>query len=102
MIDEAYDASTTDFSPILNKVVSSGADVLIGGGHFSDGSTLARQLHEQNMNLKMVSLLVAPDVPKFAELGDAAYGVSVPSQWESDVTFKPDFGPTAAAVHQGL
>ena len=97
VMDEAYDPSTTDFSPLLNKVVSSGATVLIGGGHFADGSTLARQLHEQNMKLKMVSLLVAPDVPKFKELGDAAYGVSVPSQWEPEVKFTPDFGPTAAA-----
>jgi len=97
VMDEAYDPSTTDFSPILNKVVSAGADVLIGGGHFADGSTLARQLHEQNMNLKMISLLVAPDVPKFAQLGSAAYGVSVPSQWESEATFKPQFGPTPEA-----
>ena len=97
VMDEAYDSSTTDFSPLLNKVVSSGATVLIGGGHFADGTTLTRQLHEQNMKLKMVSLLVAPDVPKFKELGDAAYGVTVPSQWEPEVTFKPDFGPTPAA-----
>lgn len=97
VMDEAYDPATTDFSPILNKVVTSGADVLIGGGHFADGSTLARQLHEQKMKLKLVSLLVAPDVPKFAELGAAAYGITVPSQWEPEVTFKPQFGPTAAA-----
>lgn len=97
VMDEAYDPSTTDFSPILNKVVSSGADVLIGGGHFADGSTLARQLHEQKLKLKMISLLVAPDVPQFTDLGDAAYGVSVPSQWEPEASYKPAFGPTPAA-----
>jgi len=47
--------------------------------------------------MKWITLLVAPDSPKFAELGDAAVGISVPSQWEPQVTFKPDFGPTAAA-----
>ncbi len=96
-IDESYDPATADFSPILNKVVTSKATMLIGGGHFADGSTLARQLFEQKMGLKMVCLLVAPDAEKFAELGDAALGVSVPSQWEPQVTFKPDFGPTAEA-----
>ena len=86
--------STTDFSPIINKVISSKADALLGGGHYADGATLARQLHDQKANLKWVTLLVAPDSPKFAELGDAAVGISVPSQWEPQVTFKPDFGPT--------
>jgi branched-chain amino acid transport system substrate-binding protein len=95
VIDEAYDSSTTDFSPILNKVVTSGATVLLGGGHFADGSTLARQLYEHKLHLKMISLLVAPDAPKFAELGDAAQGVTVPSQWETEAAYKPDFGPTA-------
>jgi len=58
---------------------------------------IARQLHDQKAGLKWVTLLVAPDSPKFAELGDAAVGISVPSQWEPQVTYKPDFGPTAEA-----
>ena len=44
---------------------------------------------------KWVTLLVAPDTPKFAELGDAAVGISVPSQWAPQVAYKPDFGPNA-------
>ena len=95
-LEESYAGSTTDFSPIINKVVSAKADALLGGGHYADGATLARQLHEQNAGLKWVTLLVAPDSPNFATLADSAVGVSVPSQWEPQVTFKPDFGPTAA------
>jgi branched-chain amino acid transport system substrate-binding protein len=94
-IEESYGKSTTDFGPIINKVVSSKADALLGGGHYPDGSTLARQLHDQKAGLKWVTLLVAPDSPKFAELGDASVGISVPSQWAPQVTFKPDFGPSA-------
>jgi branched-chain amino acid transport system substrate-binding protein len=96
-LDEAYSGSTTDFSPIINKIISSKADALLGGGHYADGATLARQLHDQNAKLKWVTLLVAPDSPKFAQLGDAANGISVPSQWEPQAKFKPDFGPTGAA-----
>jgi branched-chain amino acid transport system substrate-binding protein len=96
VLQESYNGSTTDFSPIINKVVSSNADALFGGGHYADGATLARQLHEQKAGLKWVTLLVAPDSPNFATLGDAAVGVSVPSQWMPQVTFKPDFGPTPA------
>jgi branched-chain amino acid transport system substrate-binding protein len=96
-VDEAYAASTTDFSPIINKVIASKATALLGGGHYADGATLARQLHEQKAGLKGVTRLGAPDSPKFAELGDAANGISVPSQWEPQAAFKPDFGPTPAA-----
>jgi branched-chain amino acid transport system substrate-binding protein len=96
VLDEAYPPAQTDFSAIINKVVSSGADTLLGGGHYPDGATLARQLHDQKANLKWVTLLVAPDSPQFASLGDAAQGISVPSQWAPQVTYKPDFGPTPA------
>ena len=95
VLDEAYGGSTTDFGPIINKVIASKAVALLGGGHYADGSTLARQLHDQKANLKWVTLLVAPDSPQFADLGAAATDISVPSQWEPRVRFKPDFGPTA-------
>src|SRR5262244_47137 len=96
-LEETYAGSTTDFSPVINKVISSKADTLLGGGHYADGATLARQLHEQRAGMKWVTLLVAPDSPNFATLADAAVGISVPSQWEPQVTYKPDFGPDAAA-----
>ena len=95
-LEESYSSGTTDFGPIINKVISSGAVALLGGGHYADGSTLARQLHDQKAGLKWVTLLVAPDSPNFSKLGDAAVGISVPSQWEPQVTYKPDFGPTPA------
>jgi branched-chain amino acid transport system substrate-binding protein len=94
VLDESYPPDQTDFSAIINKVISSKADTLLGGGHYPDGATLARQLYDQKVGLKWVTLLVAPDSPQFATLGPAAAGVSVPSQWAPQVTYKPDFGPT--------
>ena len=96
VLDESYPPSQTDFSAIINKIVSSGADTLLGGGHYPDGATLARQLYDQKASLKWVTLLVAPDSPQFASLAGAAQGISVPSQWAPQVTYKPDFGPTPA------
>jgi len=93
---ESYAPSTTDFGPIVNKIISSNADAFLGGGHYSDGATLARQMHDQKANMKWISILVAPADDKFAELGAAAEGVTVPSQWELQVNYKPDFGPTTA------
>ena len=91
---EAYAPATTDFGAILDKVITSKATVLMGGGHYADGSTLARQLFSRKASLKMVTLLVAPDSPKWSELGDAAMGISVPSQWEPQLAIKPQFGPS--------
>ncbi len=94
VMDESYAPSTTDFGPIVNKIISSNADAFLGGGHYSDGATLARQMYDQKANMKYVSILVAPGDDKFAELGPGAMGVTVPSQWEVQVSYTPQFGPT--------
>ncbi len=102
VMDEFYAPSTTDFGPIVNKIISSNADAFLGGGHYSDGATLARQMYDQKANMKWVSILVAPADDKFGELGPAALGVTVPSQWEAQVSYKPDFGPTTRGICQGI
>ncbi len=100
---EGYEAGTTDFGPFINKIEAAKPDAIIGGGHFQDGSTFSKQLYEKKTPVKMVAILVAPAVPEFAELGDAAVGIIGPSQWESLAKYSPDsakaaglpwFGPT--------
>jgi len=93
---EGYDADTTDFSSIIEAIEAAGAEAVMGGGYFQDGSTLARQIYENKLTVKFMSLLVAPSNPDFADLGEAALGVTGPSQWEPLSTFIPDFGPTGA------
>jgi len=96
VFSEAYAPNTTDFSAIIDKVIASKATVLLGGGHYADGSTLARQLYGHKVPLKMITLLVAPDSPQWTELGNAGIGVIVPSQWEPQTAFKADYGPSGA------
>jgi ABC-type branched-subunit amino acid transport system substrate-binding protein len=79
---EGYDTGTADFAPFINKIQDAAPDAILGGGHFQDGSTFARQLYEKNTTAKFIALLVAPPEPNFAELGAAALGVIGPSQWE--------------------
>ena len=100
VFDEAYSPDTTDFGPIIDKVIASKATALAGGGHYADGATLARQLYSRKAKLEFLSLFVAPDSPKFTELGDAAYGVTVPSQWEVQSAFKPQLGPSGEEFAQ--
>ncbi len=106
VLEEGYASETTDFGPVINKIVESGATVLLGGGHYPDGSTFARQLYERQAGLNFISLLVAPADSKFPELGEAALGVSTSSQWELAATHteaeaaaigKPWYGPTGEA-----
>jgi branched-chain amino acid transport system substrate-binding protein len=86
VLEEGYASETTDFGPVITKLAESGATVLLGGGHYPDGSTFARQIYERQVGLNFISLLVAPADTKFPELGDAALGVATSSQWELKAT----------------
>ncbi len=94
---EGYDSETTDFAPFINKIAAAEPDAIMGGGHFNDGSTFARQLHEKRTKVKFLALLVAPPELEFAELGEAALGVVGPSQWEPQANYTE-----AAADEAGL
>ncbi len=105
---EGYDSETTDFGPFINKIEAEAPQALLGGGHFQDGSTFTRQLYEKGVELAYIAILVAPPEPDFAELGDAAFGVIGPSQWEPLAEYTPEsaaaaglewFGPTGAEFY---
>jgi len=86
VLEESYASDTADFGPVVNKIAGSGATVLLGGGHYNDGTALARALYDRKVGLKFAYLLVAPADSKFPELGDAALGIAVSSQWELAAT----------------
>lgn len=90
VLHEGYNSDTTDFGPFINKIQDAGPDAILGGGHFQDGSTFARQLSEKNIDVDFFALLVAPPEPDFADLGEAAVGVIGPSQWEPLAAFTPE------------
>jgi branched-chain amino acid transport system substrate-binding protein len=99
---EGYDSGTTDFAPFINKIPA-GSDAVMGGGHFADTTTFARQLYEKKVPTRIIALLVAPPEPKFAELGEACISVVGSSQWEPVAKYSPEtakaetvewFGPT--------
>jgi ABC-type branched-subunit amino acid transport system substrate-binding protein len=92
VFDEGYDTGTSDFAPFINKIESASPDVILGGGHFQDGTTFAKQLYEKQVPVKMVVLLVAPPEDNFVEIGGAARGIIGPSQWEPQVNFTPKDG----------
>ncbi len=98
---EGYDSGTTDFAPFINKITGANPDAIMGGGHFADGSTFAKQLYEKQVAVKFIALLVAPPEPKFAEIGDAAEGVIGPSQWEPQANYTEESAKAAGVAWYG-
>jgi branched-chain amino acid transport system substrate-binding protein len=98
---EGYDSGTTDFAPFINKISDAAPDAIMGGGHFQDGSTFAKQLFEKNVPAKFVALLVAPPEPTFADLGEAALGIIGPSQWEPLANFNKEAADKAGLAWFG-
>jgi ABC-type branched-subunit amino acid transport system substrate-binding protein len=96
LLNEGYDSGTTDFAPIINKIPAD-VDAVMGGGHFADGQQFAKAMFDKGIKAKFISLLVAPPEPTFAEIGDAAFGIVGPSQWEPLAAFTPDYGSTGKA-----
>ena len=99
---EGYDSETTDFAPFINKIAAAEPDAIMGGGHFNDGSTFARQLYEKQTDVKFLALLVAPPELDFAELGEAALGVVGPSQWEPQANYTEEAAQAAGLEWYGL
>jgi branched-chain amino acid transport system substrate-binding protein len=106
---ESYDPDTINFQPIIDNIQESEAEAILGGGHLQDGSSLAQQIYQNQLEINFLTLLVAPPEPDFADLGDAALGVTGPSQWEPSVSFGPEsvdgtdvewFGPLGDAFVQ--
>lgn len=101
VVNEGYDSGATDFAASINKVIAASPDAVMGGGHFADTSTFAKQLYEKGVKAKMIALLVAPPEPKFADIGAAATGVVGPSQWEPTVEFSEEAAGSAGATWLG-
>ena len=98
---EGYDSGAADFAPFINKIPAD-VDAVMGGGHYADTSTFAKQLFEKGAKAKMVALLVAPPEPKFAELGDAACGVIGASQWQPQAKYSPEAAKKAGLEWFGI
>jgi branched-chain amino acid transport system substrate-binding protein len=98
---EGYDSGTTDFAPFINKIPQP-VDAIMGGGHFADTSTFAKQLYEKKIKTQMIALLVAPPEPKFAELGAACISVVGSSQWEPAAKYSPEAAKKAGVEYFGI
>lgn len=97
---ESYNSDTTNFVPLIKKLIELAPDAVMGGGHNADGQAFARQAYENSLRVKFMALLVAPSDSSFANIGQAAIGIIGASQWEPSVQIQPDFGPGVLEFNQ--
>ncbi|MEM4558872.1 MAG: amino acid ABC transporter substrate-binding protein [Acidilobaceae archaeon] len=105
VFDRSFPRDIKDFTPILVELKTAYPDAIVAGTHFANGLLLSKQLADLRINVKFLSLTVAPAVPEYYEsLGILAEGVVFPSHWEPGVKYNPEvaskiglefFGPTS-------
>jgi len=102
VFERTYPTDAKDLTPVLTEMKAKAPEVVIGGGHFADGQLFWKQVEDLGIQVRWISLLVAPALPAFYDaLGKKANGVASPGQWEVGVKFSPEtakplpyFGPT--------
>ncbi len=84
---ESYSSGTTDFSPLLQKVSESGAEVLaLSASALDDFISVVRQMREMGVEPDMVGTSGAVD--RFRdELGEAAENIFGLSAWEPSLPY---------------
>jgi branched-chain amino acid transport system substrate-binding protein len=97
-----FDAATWDFSEIIRAAGEARPDVLVGVGRFQNDLLLAEQLAASDVTVG-AAVVVAAGVQQFHErLGPTADRFIGPSQWEPEVGYPADYGPSAQQVVASL
>lgn len=97
-----FEASITDFRPLLNDLASNPPDVLVGVGRIRNDLLLARQIAECGMAINAAALVATPIRQFIEEMGDLADGFIGPSQWEPSGSYPNTYGPTGREVLESL
>ena len=91
---QTYRSGLEDFRPMLAPIPDDPPDVFLSVGRVEDDILLGRQLRELKPKIKAVGLVVAAISRFKAALHEQADGFFAPSQWEPQVRYQVDCGPT--------
>lgn len=88
VLDTAYPVKITDWTPIVQQVMSSGATVLAGGGYLPDAIGITRATRSLGYQPNILSLLVGVALPDYRNtLGEAALTVTGDADWTPNVNY---------------
>jgi branched-chain amino acid transport system substrate-binding protein len=89
VMQEAYDQGTTDFRPILNRLVGSEPDILFMVSYAEDGVAITRQMKEVGLDAKVIAIDTSAALPGFIDqVGELSEYVSTVVSWSKDVQYE--------------
>jgi branched-chain amino acid transport system substrate-binding protein len=93
-VHQSYRSGLEDFRPLLGQIQEDPPDVFLSVGRVEDDILLGRQLRELKPRIKAAGLVVAAISRFKAALREQADGFFAPSQWEPQVRYTVDCGPS--------
>lgn len=97
-LSETYEPEASDFRAVVRRIRDYSPEVVVGVGRIQDDLALARELAMADPGAEAL-VVVAAGVSLFGKrMGALAEGFIGPSQWEPDISFAPDHGPTTAVL----
>lgn len=93
-VHQSYRSGIEDFRPLLGPVVDDPPDIFLSVGRVEDDILLGRQLRALKPRVKAAGLVVAAISRFKAALREQADGFLAPSQWEPQVRYCVDVGPS--------
>jgi len=96
-VHESYRSGIEDFRPLLGRIKDDPPDIFLSVGRVEDDILLGRHLWELKPRIKAAGLVVAAISRFKAELHEKANGFFAPSQWEPQVRYAVDCGPSEEA-----
>lgn len=93
-VHQSYRSGIEDFRPLLEPVVDDPPDIFLSVGRVEDDILLGRQLRALKPRVKAAGLVVAAISRFKAALREQADGFLAPSQWEPQVRYRVDCGPS--------
>src|SRR5262249_16460037 len=83
VMQEQYIQNTKDFTPLIQTIKATNADILIGGTYLPDAENFVRQAKELDLNVKAMAFSIGPAVPDFYnDLKNDANYIYGSSPWE--------------------
>jgi branched-chain amino acid transport system substrate-binding protein len=93
-VHESYPSGLEDFRPLLSRIKDDPPDIFLSVGRVEDDILLGQCLQELKPRVKAAGLVVAAISRFKAALREHADGFFAPSQWEPQVRYAIDCGPS--------